>query len=55
VGEGVTDFQAIATALKDARFNGEAAIELASDEPPKNPMKENWKKSREYVREVFGW
>ena len=55
VGEGVTDFQAIATALKDARFNGEVAIELASDEPPKNPMKENWKKSREYVREVFGW
>ena len=55
VGEGVTDFPAIAQALKETGFHGEAAIELASHEPPKNPMKENWKKSREYVREVFGW
>ena len=55
VGEGVTDFHAIARALDEVGFDGEAAIELASDEPPKNPMRENWKKSREYVREVFGW
>ncbi|HEX8037880.1 MAG TPA: TIM barrel protein [Chryseosolibacter sp.] len=55
VGEGVTDFPAIAKALKEINFKGEAAIELASDIPPVNPMKENWKNSREYVREVFGW
>ena len=55
VGEGVTDFHAIAGALEEVGFDGEAAIELASDEPPKNPMRENWKKSREFVREVFGW
>jgi sugar phosphate isomerase/epimerase len=55
VGEGATDFPAIARALKEANFNGEVAIELASEAPPKNPMKENWKKSRDYVRDVFGW
>ncbi len=55
VGEGVTDFSAIAKALKEINFKGEAAIELASDIPPVNPMKENWKKSREYVKRVFGW
>jgi sugar phosphate isomerase/epimerase len=55
VGEGVTDFPAIAKALKEVGFKGEAAIELASDVPAVNPMKDNWKRSREYVREVFGW
>ena len=55
VGEGVTDFPAIARALKESGFKGEAAIELASDTPPQNPMKENWKTSREYVRKIFGW
>ena len=29
VGEGVTDFPAIASALKAQNFNGSAAIELA--------------------------
>jgi len=55
VGEGVTDFPAIAKALKDINYNGKAAIELAFDEPPKKSMREDWKKSREYVRKVFGW
>ncbi|MEX2234504.1 MAG: TIM barrel protein [Cyclobacteriaceae bacterium] len=55
VGEGVTDFPAIASALQEIDFRGEAAIELAADIPPVNPMKENWKKSREYVRQIFGW
>lgn len=55
VGEGATDFHAIASALREIDYRGEAAIELASHVPPKNPMKENWKKSREYVRDVFGW
>src|SRR3954447_13779964 len=55
VGEGVTDFPAIAKALKDINYSGKAAIELAFDKPPVNPVREDWKKSREYVKEVFGW
>jgi sugar phosphate isomerase/epimerase len=55
VGEGVTDFPAIAEAIKEIGFTGEVAIELASDIPPENAMRENWKRSREYVRKVFGW
>jgi len=55
VGEGVTDFPAIAKALKEINYHEKAAIELAFDEPPKNPIREDWKKSREYVRKVFEW
>ena len=55
VGQGVTDFPAIAKTLKEINYNGKAAIELAFDEPPKNPVREDWKMSREYVRKVFGW
>lgn len=55
VGEGVTDFPAIAKALREIDYRGGAAVELAFDEPPRRPVKENWKQSREYVRKVFGW
>ncbi len=55
VGEGVTDFPAIAKALKKINYKGKAAIELAFDEPPKNAVRDDWKISREYVRKVFGW
>ncbi len=55
VGEGVTDFPAIAKALREINYKGRAAIELAFDEPAKNPVTEDWKKSREYVRKIFGW
>lgn len=55
LGEGVTDFKAIAKALKAANFSGRAAVELAYDAKPANPTAENWKKSREYVASVFGW
>lgn len=55
VGEGDTDFRAISRALSEINYEGEAAIELASHVPPKKTMKENWKKSRDYVRMVFGW
>ena len=55
VGEGVTDFAAIAKAFKEINYNGKAAIELAFDETPKRPVREDWKISREYVRKVFGW
>lgn len=53
VGEGVTDFAAIANALQQKNYSCRAAIELALDEPPKNPVKEDWKKSRDYVRKVL--
>lgn len=55
VGEGVTDFPAIAQALKELNFKGRAAIELAFEEPPVGSVKEEWKKSRKYVKNVFGW
>lgn len=55
VGEGVTDFTAIAKALKEINYSGRAAVELAFDAPPVRPVKEDWKLSREYVRKVFGW
>ena len=55
LGQGVTDFSAIAKALKEIDYKGRAAIELAFDEPPENPVKEDWKISREYVQKVFGW
>lgn len=55
VGEGVTDFPAIARALHEVGFSGEVAIELAADRPPRKPLGESWKTSREYVKNVFGW
>lgn len=55
VGEGVTDFPAIAKALKKINYNGKVAIELAFDDPPVRAVREDWKISREYVRKVFGW
>lgn len=55
VGTGVTDFKAIATALKEINYHGNAAVELAFDEPPKNPVREDWKQSRAFVRQTFGW
>jgi sugar phosphate isomerase/epimerase len=55
VGEGVTDFPAIAKALHNINYSGRAAIELAFDGPPVKEVKESWKASREYVKKVFGW
>lgn len=57
VGSGVTDFDAIANALKKIKFQGMAAIELAfpNDFVASRPLKEDWKVSREYVRRTFGW
>jgi sugar phosphate isomerase/epimerase len=55
VGEGVIDFPAIAKVLREINYKGKAAIELAFDDPPKNPLREDWKKSRVYVKKVFGW
>jgi hypothetical protein len=57
VGQGVTDFHAIAEALKSVNFRGRAAVELAfpAQYVPKYALAEDWKRSREYVRTVFGW
>ncbi len=57
VGQGDTDFKAIADALQKINFKGNAAIELAFSQnfEPKNPLKEDWKISRDYVRTTFGW
>ncbi len=57
VGQGVTDFASIAQALKTTKFTGDVAIELAfpNNFTPANPLKEDWKKSRQHVKKVFGW
>jgi sugar phosphate isomerase/epimerase len=55
LGQGVTDFPAIAKALQKVNFKGRAAIELAFDNQPVNPVRDDWKTSRQYVSKVFGW
>jgi sugar phosphate isomerase/epimerase len=57
VGQGVTDFVAIADALRSVNFRGRAAIELAfpNNFVPKNPLAEDWKRSVDFVRTTFGW
>ena len=57
VGQGDTDFKAIATALKSQNFAGKAAIELAfpNDFKPQQELKESWKLSREFVQRSFDW
>lgn len=55
LGEGVTDFQAIAKALERKGFKGQAAIELAFEEPPTGSVRQEWVKSTAFVREVFEW
>jgi sugar phosphate isomerase/epimerase len=57
VGQGATDFPAIATALKAQHFAGNAAIELAfpANHTPKQPLHEVWQLSREAVKKTFGW
>lgn len=53
VGSGVTDFKAIALALQQQHFSGRAAIELAFDNPPLNPIRDDWKNSLQFVRKTF--
>lgn len=57
LGEGDTDFSAIAEALERAGFKGDAAVELAheSDFVPTRPLRESLRMSRTFVRETFGF
>lgn len=57
VGQGVTNFAAIAEALRSVNFRGRAAIELAFPQNyvAKNPLAEDWKRSVDFVRSTFGW
>lgn len=55
VGTGNIDFKAIANALKKQNYQGRAAVELAFDTPPVNPLKDDWKNSVQYVKNTFGW
>jgi sugar phosphate isomerase/epimerase len=55
-GHGVIDFKGVADALKETRFSGEMAIELAfpSNFKPSRPLKDSWKLSQEYIARIFG-
>ena len=57
VGQGTTDFNTIGKVLRAKGFHGMAGIELAFPNgfEPEFPLKEDWKKSREYVQRVFNW
>lgn len=57
VGQGDTNFDAIATALQSVNFNGEAAIELAfpTGFTPNNKLKEDWKLSKKFIERTFHW
>jgi sugar phosphate isomerase/epimerase len=57
MGDGATDFAAIAQALRDVNFSGDAVIELAheTDFAPTRPLGETWRRSRDFVRERMGF
>jgi sugar phosphate isomerase/epimerase len=57
MGEGTTDFAAVAQALRQINFAGDAVIELAHERDfhPTRPIRESLKISREYVRKVLGY
>ncbi len=55
MGEGTTDFAAIAAALREVGFAGDAVIELAheKDFTPTRPFRESFQRSREFVRRTM--
>jgi sugar phosphate isomerase/epimerase len=57
LGEGDMDHAAIAAALREIQFEGDAVIELAHerDFTPTRPLRESLKISREFVRQTTGW
>ncbi|WP_128545814.1 sugar phosphate isomerase/epimerase family protein [Larkinella soli] len=56
LGEGITDFGAIARQLKKIRFAGDLTVELAfpGGFKPTRPLRESLKMSREVIRQKFG-
>ena len=56
LGEGDMDYAAIGKALRDVKFSGIAVIELAHENEFEitRPLRESWKISRLYVRQVLG-
>ena len=56
LGEGDMDYAAIGKALRDVKFSGIAVIELAHEKEFEisRPLRESWKISRQYVRQVLG-
>lgn len=57
MGEGAMDYAAIARALREIRFSGDAVIELAHEGNfrPTRPLRESLKISREFVRKTLGY
>jgi sugar phosphate isomerase/epimerase len=57
MGEGETDFAAIGPALKEIGFQGDAVIELAheADFQRTRPLRESWKMSRLFVKQMLGY
>jgi sugar phosphate isomerase/epimerase len=57
MGEGTTDYGAIAAAFRKTGFHGDVAIELAHerDFQPTRSYGESFAISRKYVRRVMGW
>lgn len=57
LGEGDMDYAAIAGALREIPFQGDAIIELAheKDFQPTRPLRESLKLSREFVKKVLGY
>ncbi|MGA2661777.1 MAG: sugar phosphate isomerase/epimerase family protein [Verrucomicrobiota bacterium] len=57
LGEGDTDFAAIGRALHEIGFDGDAVIELAheKDFQRTRPLRETWKLSRNFVKQVLGY
>jgi sugar phosphate isomerase/epimerase len=57
MGEGDMDYAAIAAALQETGFSGDAIIELAHERDFQltRPLRDSLKISREFVRRVFGW
>lgn len=57
MGEGNMDYVAIGKALREAKFSGDAVIELAHEGnfKPTRPLRESLKMSRAYVKQTLGF
>ncbi len=57
MGEGNMDYGAIGKALREAKFSGEAVIELAHEGnfKPTRPLRDSLKMSRAYVKQTLGF